>query len=84
MQYQSTVAATFLERPNRFIAHVLVDGVREVAHVKNTGRCKELLIPGCRVYLSASDRPTRKTKYDLIAVEKKRHGVWRSSWRALS
>ena len=61
---------TFLQRPNRFIAHVLINGKEEICHVKNTGRCRELLIPGCTVYCAVSDNPQRKTKYDLIAVEK--------------
>lgn len=60
----------FLERPNRFIAKVKIDGNIETVHVKNTGRCKELLIPNAKVYLFVSDNPNRKTKYDLIAVEK--------------
>ncbi len=72
MRYQNVIPAVFLARPNRFVAHVEIDGVKETVHVKNTGRCRELLLPGCRVYLSCSDNPTRKTKYDLIAVEKKR------------
>ena len=72
MRYKKVIPAVFLERPNRFIAHVDVNGVKETVHVKNTGRCRELLVPGCTVYLSCSDNPTRKTKYDLIAVEKKR------------
>ena len=71
MQYSACVPGRFLKRPNRFIAHVEVDGVVEVCHVKNTGRCKELLVPGCRVWLEESANPNRKTKYDLIAVEKK-------------
>ena len=71
MRYHTIVEATFLSRPNRFIAHVLVDGVEQIVHVKNTGRCRELLIPGCRVYLSFEDNPHRKTKYDLVAVEKR-------------
>ena len=58
-------------RPNRFIAHVCIHGKEEVCHVKNTGRCKELLVPGCTVYCAVSDNPKRKTKFDLIAVEKK-------------
>lgn len=70
MKYQKIKKAVFKSRPNRFIAHVLVDGEPAVAHVKNTGRCRELLIPGCTVYLSVSDNPARKTKYDLVAVEK--------------
>lgn len=72
MKYQNVIDATFVSRPNRFIAHVEMNGKREVVHVKNTGRCKELLVPGCRVYLTCSDNPARKTKYDLIAVEKER------------
>ena len=70
MKYNQVVPGTFLQRPNRFIAHVLIDGKEEVCHVKNTGRCRELLIPGCTVYCAVSDNPQRKTKYDLIAVEK--------------
>lgn len=72
MRYGRVVPGTFLDRPNRFIAHVQLDGQTETVHVKNTGRCRELLVPGCRVYLSVSDNPARKTKYDLIAVEKHR------------
>ena len=74
MRYSQVISAIFLARPNRFIAHVLVDGKQEVAHVKNTGRCRELLVEGCTVYLSVSDNLERKTKYDLIAVEKRREG----------
>ena len=74
MTYREIQRGTFLSRPNRFIAKVLVDGKEETVHVKNTGRCKELLIPGCTVYLYVSDNPTRKTKYDLVAVEKIREG----------
>ncbi len=70
MKYQRIVRGEFLDRPNRFIAHVKVDGVVETVHVKNTGRCGELLIPGCEVYLEKSDNPTRKTAYDLITVRK--------------
>ena len=71
MKYNHVVCATFLSRPNRFIAQVrLADGREETVHVKNTGRCKELLIPGCNVYLEKSENPNRKTLYDLIAVEK--------------
>ena len=74
MKYPSVIPATFISRPNRFIAHVKIENTPEnqveIVHVKNTGRCKELLIPGCRVYLEKSDNPTRKTLYDLIAVEK--------------
>lgn len=74
MKYPSVIPATFISRPNRFIAHVKIENTPEnqveIVHVKNTGRCKELLIPGCKVYLEKSDNPTRKTLYDLIAVEK--------------
>ena len=70
MRYQEVIPAVFLERPNRFIALVLVNGQTERVHVKNTGRCRELLIAGCTVYLAAGKNPSRKTKYDLIAVEK--------------
>lgn len=72
MKYNHVVSATFLSRPNRFIARVcLCDGREEIVHVKNTGRCKELLILGCKVYLEKSENPNRKTLYDLIAVEKR-------------
>ena len=70
MQYPNITKAKFIDRPNRFIAYVTVDGHDETVHVKNTGRCKELLVPGCTVYLTASDNPSRKTKYDLVAVIK--------------
>lgn len=70
MRYQAVEKGRFLARPNRFIAHVELDGHREVCHVKNTGRCRELLLPGAPVYLEPSANPARKTKYDLIAVEK--------------
>lgn len=71
MKYNKVVSGTFLQRPNRFIAHVLIDSKEEICHVKNTGRCHELLIPGCTVYCAVSDNPQRKTKFDLIAVEKR-------------
>ena len=71
MKYNRIVSGTFLKRPNRFIAHVLINGIEEICHVKNTGRCHELLVPGCTVYCFVSDNPARKTKFDLIAVEKK-------------
>ena len=74
MQYQSVTAGTFLERPNRFIAMVDLDGRTERVHVKNTGRCRELLVPGYKVYLAHGTNPNRKTRYDLIAVEKERPG----------
>lgn len=75
MKYKQIISGIFLERPNRFIAHVEIDGVPEIVHVKNTGRCKELLLSGSTVYLSVADNPSRKTKYDLIAVEKQRDGA---------
>lgn len=70
MKYKQTVKANFIDRPNRFIAHVEVDGKPETVHVKNTGRCRELLLPGATVVLAVADNPNRKTKYDLIAVYK--------------
>ena len=60
----------FLARPNRFIAHVEIEGQTEIVHVKNTGRCRELLVPGCTVWCQRSTNPSRKTKFDLIAVQK--------------
>jgi sugar fermentation stimulation protein A len=69
MKYSNIVEAKFISRPNRFIAHVDIDGTEVVVHVKNTGRCKELLIPGCRVYLEKATNPERKTPYDLVAVD---------------
>lgn len=70
MDYQNVITGRFIERPNRFIAHVETEqGVQRV-HVKNTGRCRELLVPGATVYLEEGTRPGRKTPYDLIAVEK--------------
>ena len=70
MQYSQVSAGIFLSRPNRFIALVQLGDTVETVHVKNTGRCRELLIPGCRVYLEKSSNPARKTTYDLIAAEK--------------
>jgi len=70
MKYENIVKGEFIDRPNRFIANVIIDGKTEVCHVKNTGRCKELLIKGTTVYLQKSNNPHRKTKYDLIAVQK--------------
>lgn len=75
MKYKKIIKAEFIERPNRFIAKVNINGEIETVHVKNTGRCKELLIPHCTVYLSCSDNPARKTKYDLIAAEKSRENL---------
>ena len=74
MQYASVIRGQFCSRPNRFLAVVRIGGQEEIVHVKNTGRCRELLIPECTVYLSRSDNPNRKTKYDLIAMEKQREG----------
>ena len=69
--YHNIIQGIFLKRPNRFLAHVLVDGKEEIAHVKNTSRLKELLVPGARVFLEDnSSKPTRKTKYSLISVWK--------------
>jgi len=70
MTYQNTRTATFLSRPNRFIANVEVGGKVEVTHVKNTGRCKELLIKGAKVVVQQAANLNRKTKFDLIAVYK--------------
>ena len=70
MRYQNMTEGRFLDRPNRFIARVEIGGRTETVHVKNTGRCRELLRPGARVWCAASDNPARKTKYDLITVEK--------------
>lgn len=72
MVYGKILPGVFLARPNRFIAHVEVGRRVEVCHVKNTGRCRELLLPGAKVWLEQSGNPARKTKYDLIAVEKER------------
>jgi sugar fermentation stimulation protein A len=70
MRYSNVIEGIFLKRPNRFIAHVMINGREETAHVKNTGRCRELLIPGVKVYLQQHDNPSRKTKFSLIAVQK--------------
>lgn len=70
MTYENIVEARFIDRPNRFIAHVELEGKTVVCHVKNTGRCRELLVPGARVLLQPSDKPGRKTAYDLVAVWK--------------
>ena len=69
MKYENIIAAKVIARPNRFIAKVDIDGVETTVHVKNTGRCKELLLPGCTVYLEKAKNPERKTPYDLIAVD---------------
>ena len=70
MRYPNTVIAEFLSRPNRFIARVCMDGAQHTVHVKNTGRCRELLIPGRQVVLARGGGEKRKTEYDLIAVDK--------------
>ena len=70
MRYERIEKAVFLERPNRFIAYVEREGEKETVHVKNTGRCAELLVPGAQVYIQRSVNPERKTKWDLIGVEK--------------
>ena len=72
MEYPNITSGIFLRRPNRFIAHVEIEGREEICHVKNTGRCRELLLSGSTVYLVESDNPSRKTRYDLVAVEKVR------------
>ncbi|WP_455950212.1 DNA/RNA nuclease SfsA [Eubacterium sp.] len=74
MKYGKIVNGKFIDRPNRFIAHVDIDGVVNTVHVKNTGRCKELLLLGTEVRLEMSDNPNRKTLYDLVAVHKKEFG----------
>lgn len=70
VKYKNVKEARFISRPNRFIAKVDIDGEEITVHVKNTGRCRELLVPGCRVFLERAENPERKTPYDLIAVEK--------------
>ena len=75
MQYKKIVEGKFHSRPNRFIANIYVDGKLETVHVKNTGRCRELLLPDADVILEVSDNPNRKTAYDLIAVYKEKIGL---------
>ena len=70
MKYTAIIKGIFIERINRFIAKVNINGEKTVVHVKNTGRCKELLLKGCTVYLSVSDNKNRKTSFDLISVYK--------------
>ena len=70
MTYSNMIPGIFLSRPNRFIAHVQIDGQEEIVHVKNTGRCRELLPAGAKVWCQKSDNPKRKTGYDLITVQK--------------
>ena len=74
MKYTHIINGTFIDRPNRFIAHVSIGGTLETVHVKNTGRCQELLLPGVPVRLEKPDNPNRKTKYDLVAVYKESLG----------
>ena len=78
MEYQHTAQGIFLSRPNRFIAHVMIDGREEVCHVKNTGRCRELLVPGARLVLEYHPEAAekgRKTRYDVIGVYKEHGGA---------
>lgn len=70
MRYENMVPGFFRARPNRFIAHVEIGGQPEICHVKNTGRCRELLVPGAEVFCQRSENPSRKTKFDLITVRK--------------
>ena len=70
MHYDKICRAVFLDRPNRFIAHIELDGRREVCHVKNTGRCRELLVPGAQILVQDCLSPGRRTRYDLISVWK--------------
>ena len=73
MKYPNITEGRFVSRPNRFIATVTVNGAEQTVHVKNTGRCRELLLPQCKVWLTMPDSHGRKTKYDLVAVEKQRN-----------
>lgn len=75
MQYKNTVEGKFIDRPNRFVAHVEIDGTPQTVHVKNTGRCRELLLPGAPVILAKAENPNRKTAWDLIAVYKEGLGL---------
>lgn len=70
MRYEKMVEGVFFRRPNRFIAHIEIDGQEEICHVKNTGRCRELLVPGAKVWCLDAASDKRKTRYDLIAVQK--------------
>lgn len=74
MKYKHIIEGKFIDRPNRFIAHVEISGKTETVHVKNTGRCRELLLPGAAVQLEVADNPARKTLYDLVAVYKESLG----------
>jgi sugar fermentation stimulation protein A len=75
LKYAEVVSAEFISRPNRFNAVCLLNGEEVVTHVRNTGRCRELLVPGAHVYLERSDNPNRKTRYSLISVKKGRRLV---------
>lgn len=75
MKYNKTVKAKFIERPNRFEAYVDIEGQRTLVHVKNTGRCRELLLPGADIILETATNPNRKTAYDLVAVYKEGFGL---------
>ena len=70
MIYNNIVCGEFVSRPNRFTANVLINGQQEICHVKNTGRCREILVEGAEVWLEQSSSPARRTKYDLVAVRK--------------
>lgn len=70
MEYNTVLPGRFLARPNRFIAHIEIDGKTEICHVKNTGRCRELLLPGAEVYVVPATNPDRKTRFDLVAVRR--------------
>ncbi len=70
MKYRNITKAHFIDRPNRFVAHVELDGQMETVHIKNTGRCRELLLPGAEVWLTAPETSGRKTRYDLVTVRK--------------
>ena len=84
MNYSHTVKARFLDRPNRFVAHVELDGQTETVHVKNTGRCRELLVPGYEVILEEGQNPARKTRYDLISVCKEGRWINMDSGRGMA
>ena len=75
MKYEHIAEGRFIDRPNRFIAHVEINGQVETVHVKNTGRCRELLLPGTQVFLERSSNPARKTAYDLVCVNKEGRGL---------
>lgn len=70
MRYENIKRGKFISRPNRFVAKAYIDGQKEICHVKNTGRCREILVPNALIYLEKSNNPERKTKYDLVAAQK--------------